>query len=54
MLATAAFVIFLSLRYEHAIASFVPGPAAWALIAPVWAAVLLLPLALVVPRKTRT
>jgi putative peptide zinc metalloprotease protein len=54
MLATAAFVIFLSLRYEHALASFVPGPAAWALVAPVWAAVLLLPLALVVPRRTRT
>jgi putative peptide zinc metalloprotease protein len=53
MLATAAFVIFLSLRYEHAFASLIPGPAAWAIVAPVWAAVLVLPAALVLPRRKR-
>jgi putative peptide zinc metalloprotease protein len=52
--ATAAFGIVLSLRYEHVLATLVPGPAAWALIAPVWAALLTLPLVVLLPRKART
>jgi putative peptide zinc metalloprotease protein len=45
----AGFAVVMSLRYEHVLAALVPGPAAWALIAPVWAALLTLPLAIVVP-----
>jgi len=45
----ALFAVALSLRYEHALGALVPGPAAWALIAPIWLALLALPLAIVVP-----
>jgi Zn-dependent protease len=51
MVATAAFGIAFSLRYERSLAVLVPGPAAWALIAPVWLALLTLPVAVLLPRS---
>jgi putative peptide zinc metalloprotease protein len=45
----AGLAIVLSLRYEHVLGAFVPGPAAWALIAPIWAVLVAVPLAIVVP-----
>jgi putative peptide zinc metalloprotease protein len=51
MVATAAVGIAFSLRYERTLAALVPGPAAWALIAPVWLALLALPVAVVFPRS---
>jgi putative peptide zinc metalloprotease protein len=53
-LITVAFAVVMSLRYEHALAALVPGPAAWALIAPVWVALLALPLALVRTPRPRS
>jgi putative peptide zinc metalloprotease protein len=50
---TAAFAIVLSLRYEHVFATLVPNAAAWTLIAPVWIALLALPLMLVLPHRSR-
>jgi putative peptide zinc metalloprotease protein len=46
---SVALAVLLSLRYEHALGALVPGPAAWALIAPIWAALLAVPLLIVVP-----
>ena len=45
----AGLAVGLSLRYERVLGAIVPGPAAWALIAPIWAALIAVPLAIVVP-----
>jgi putative peptide zinc metalloprotease protein len=45
----AAFAIVMSFRYERALATALPGPTAWVLIAPIWLAVLAVPLAIVLP-----
>jgi putative peptide zinc metalloprotease protein len=44
-----ALAVLLSLRYERALSALVPGPAAWVVIAPIWAALLAVPLLIVVP-----
>jgi putative peptide zinc metalloprotease protein len=46
---STALAVLLSLRYERALGVLVPGPAAWVLIAPIWAALLAVPLLIVVP-----
>jgi putative peptide zinc metalloprotease protein len=46
---SSALAIVLSLRYERVLGALVPGPAAWALVVPIWAAVLAVPLAIVAP-----
>jgi putative peptide zinc metalloprotease protein len=54
MVASVGFAIAMSLRYERVLAAQVPGPAAWALLAPIWAALLVLPLGLIVqPLRAR-
>jgi putative peptide zinc metalloprotease protein len=45
----AGLAVAMSLRYEHVLGEMVPGPAAWALVAPIWAAVLAVPLLIAVP-----
>ena len=48
-LVTVCFALVMSLRYERALSAALPGPAVWALLVPIWAALLTAPLALVLP-----
>jgi putative peptide zinc metalloprotease protein len=49
MLVVAGFATAMSLRYQPAVAAFVPAPAAWAILAAIWAGVLAPPLVIVIP-----
>jgi putative peptide zinc metalloprotease protein len=49
MVVAAGFAAALSLRYQPALAAIVPPPAAWTLLAAIWAGLLVPPLAIVVP-----
>jgi putative peptide zinc metalloprotease protein len=49
MLVVAGFATALSLHYQPALAAFLPAPAAWALLAAIWAGLLAPPLVIVLP-----
>jgi putative peptide zinc metalloprotease protein len=46
---TVCFALVMSLRYKQALGAALPGPAVWALLVPIWAALLMAPLAILVP-----
>jgi putative peptide zinc metalloprotease protein len=49
MVVAAGFALVMSLRYQPALAALVPRPAAWTLLAAIWAGLLATPLTIVLP-----